>query len=332
MGQHKILKLLLLIVVIFFLASFIFDRPAKNITYGVSFSKFHADELNLDWKKVYLALLDDLKVRNFRFSAHWPNTEPQEGKFNFSELDFQMKEAQRRGASVILAVGRRLPGWPECHNPGWLAGKDVKYQNEKLLDYTSTTVNHFKSYNNIRYWQVENEPFLGFFGRSHCDPLDESFLKQEVALVKKLDPNRQVLVTDSGEFGTWYHAYQNGDIFGTSMYLYVWNRVIGPMRYPITPLFFRVKKTIVELFYGSKPSILIELSSEPWLLHPIVDTEMTILLDRMGIDKFNNMIDFATKTGFQNQYLWGAEWWYWMKAQGHPEYWSRAKQLFQTQN
>src|SRR3990167_7262255 len=86
------------------------DIPEK-ISYGVSFSKFHADELKLDWKETYLALLNDLKVKHFRFSAHWPNTEPQEGKFNFSELDFQMAETKKHGADAILAVGRRLPGW-----------------------------------------------------------------------------------------------------------------------------------------------------------------------------------------------------------------------------
>src|SRR6185369_6937982 len=107
-----------------------------------------------------------------------------------------------------------------------------------------------------------------------------------------------ILVTDSGEFGTWYRAYRSGDAFGTSMYLYVWNRYIGPMRYPITPLFFRLKHSIISLIYGDKPSILIELSGEPWLLTPIIDAPMSVLLDRMGIDKFNNMIDFASRTGF----------------------------------
>lgn len=320
---------MLLLVVLFFATSFILERPAKDIAYGASFSKFHSDELKLDWKKVYLALLDDLKIRNFRFSAHWPNTEPREGKFNFSELDFQMQEAQKRDASVIFAVGRRLPGWPECHEPDWIVGKDQEYINQRVLSYIQTTVNRYKGYENIRYWQVENEPFLGFFASSHCGNLDENFLKSEIALVKKLDPSRQVLVTDSGEFGTWYRAYQDGDVFGTSMYLYVWWRnFLGPIRYPITPLFFWAKKATVNVLYGQKPSILIELSAEPWLLQPIIDTQMSVILDRMGIDKFNNMIDFASKTGFHDQYLWGAEWWYWMKEQGHPEFWDRARQLF----
>ncbi len=330
--MRKLFKFLIIIgavILVLFLLS-IRSRPAEVI-YGVSFSKFHADELKLDWKKVYLSLLDDLKVRNFRFSAHWPLAEPEKGKYNFLELDFQMQEAKKRGASVILAVGRRLPGWPECHEPNWVGGLNAAEKQQKILDYVKTTVNRYKNYENIKYWQVENEPFLAFFSRSVCGPTDEDFLKKEIALVRQLDPERPVLLTDSGEFGTWYGAYKNGDIFGTSLYLYVWwQHGMGPIRYPITPAFFRIKQNLVNWIFGKKQIVLIELSTEPWLLQPIVETPIKTLLERMGPDKFNEMISFAKKAGFGEQYLWGAEWWYYMKTkQNHPEFWERAKILFE---
>ncbi len=317
-------------VAILWVFSLDFSFKDNKPQYGVSFSRFHADELKLDWKTVYLATLNDLGVRNFRFSAHWPLTEPQENVFNFKELDFQISEAKKRNASVILAIGRRLPGWPECHDPQWVSGKDEKFRNDSLLKYISVVVNRYKNYENIKYWQVENEPFLSFFSHSLCGQLDKQFLQQEIDLVRKLDPTRPVMITDSGEFGSWSGAYKSGDVFGTSMYLYVWNRTIGPMRYPIIPAFFRIKKNIINLIYGKKPSIVIELSGEPWLLHPIIETQMSVLLDRMGIDKFNEMLNFSAKTGFDKFYLWGAEWWYWMKLNGHPEFWDRAKEVFKN--
>ncbi|MDP3696845.1 MAG: beta-galactosidase [Candidatus Taylorbacteria bacterium] len=334
----KKLALFLIIVLLlaFLFLSFSFKKP-ENFTYGVSFSRFHTDELKLDWKETYLAILNDLEVRNFRFSAHWPLTEPEEGKYNFEELDFQMKEAQKAGASVILAVGRRLPGWPECHEPEWVQVESGKlkveseqneYKQERILKYIETVVNRYKNYENIRYWQVENEPYLAFFSRSACGELDEEFLKKEIDLVKKLDPSKPVLITDSGEFGTWFQAYMKGEVFGTSQYLYIWWREpIGPFRYPIMPGFFRIKHNLVKLFLGKKPAIVIELSMEPWLRKPILDTSIEVQLERMGIDKFNEMIDFSRKTGFDTFYLWGAEWWYWMKLNDHPEFWNRAKEL-----
>lgn len=312
------------------------ETPAK-INYGVSFSKFHADELKLDWKETFLALVDDLKVKNIRFSAHWPLTEPENDKFNFSELDFQMEEARKRDVPVILAVGRRLPGWPECHEPEWfqiqnsppqIPNEKLKFKNEEILEYIATVVNRYKNNPNLKYWQVENEPFLTRFARSHCGELDRDFLQKEIDLVKKLDPLRKVMITDSGEFGDWFRAYKQGDVFGTSMYLYIWSRPFGPLRYPITPAFFRIKHNLVKMIFGDKPSVVVELSSEPWLLQPITDTPVETQFERMGIDKFNEMISFSSKTGFDTIYFWGAEWWYWMKKQGHEDHWNRARQLF----
>ncbi len=301
--------------------------PAK-ITYGVSFSKFHSDELKLDWKETYLAILNDLGVRHIRLSAHWPLTEPEAGKFNFSELDFQLAEAEKKSVEVVLAVGRRLPGWPECHEPEWVKKLPTEKKQDELLKYIETTVERYKELKSLKYWQVENEPFLAFFSRSHCGELDEKFLEKEIALVKKLDPTHFVLLTDSGEFGTWFNAYGKGDVFGTSLYLYIWNRRFDlPFRYPILPAFFRFKQNLVNLVYGKKPSLIIELSAEPWLLQPIADTPISVLQKRMGLDKFNEMINFASQTGFDKQYLWGAEWWYWMKKQGYPQHWQRAKEL-----
>lgn len=334
--KMKALALFLVILLLLIILSFDYS-PSDSFRYGVSFSRFHTDELGLNWKETYLAILNDLRVKHFRFSAHWPLTEPEKDKYNFVELDFQMAEAQKNGASVILAVGRRLPGWPECHEPEWLKNeiskiKDqsekVKFKNGRVLKYIETVVSRYKDYDNIIYWQVENEPFLTGFSRSACGPLDKDFLEKEIELVKRVD-SRPVLLTDSGELGDWFRTYSRGDIFGTSLYLYIWPRSLGfPIRYPVTSAFFRIKYNLVRLVFGVKPSFVVELSTEPWLLQPIVETPIEIQLGRMGIDKFNEMVDFSAKTGFNGFYLWGAEWWYWLKLKGYPEHWQRAQELF----
>ena len=325
-----LIEIIIIIVVGFFVFSLYFPEDISGPTYGASFSRFHTNELGLDWEETYLALLNDLGVKHFRFSAHWPLTEPERDKYNFSELDFQIREAEKHNATVILAVGRRLPGWPECHIPDWAMELSREEQNGELLELITLIVNRYKHYDNIIYWQVENEPFLTSFSRSACGGLDKEMLQREIDLVKELD-FRSVLVTDSGELGNWFRAYSRGDVFGTSLYLYVWPRSIGfPIRYPVTPGFFRFKHNLIRLILGAKPSFVVELSTEPWLLQPIVETSIEIQLERMGIDKFNEMIDFSSKTGFNGFYLWGAEWWYWMKQNGHPELWDRAKEIFKN--
>src|SRR3989338_8402565 len=107
----KLFALAVLASVIFLLLTL---RPIpKHITYGVSFSTMHAEELGLDWRSAYLAVLDDLKARDLRIPAYWPRVEKARDGYDWSELDFQLREARARDARVVLAVGRRLPRWPD---------------------------------------------------------------------------------------------------------------------------------------------------------------------------------------------------------------------------
>lgn len=318
-----------LFVIILILAVFLsYGKNPKYISYGVSFSESYAAELGIPWKEIFIATLDDLNVKKLRLVAYWPMVEPEKGNFDFTDLDFQMNEARGRDASVILAVGRRLPRWPECHTPGWAKGLSWEDQKKEILVYLVAVVERYKSYDNITYWQVENEPFLSVFAKENCGSLDEAFLREEIAFVKQLDPKRQVLVTDSGNLGLWYGAWRAGDVFGTSVYVYLWNPTIGQVKSFYQPFFYKIKKNVMTILFGTKRSLLIELALEPWLLEPTVTAALDLQVNRMDTAKFDEIIHFAKKTGFDEQYLWGVEWWYHMKENGHPEYWEKAKAIF----
>lgn len=323
----KIFLGILVLVALFFVALSFRDIPEK-VSYGISFSKYRAEELGLSYKEVLRALLDDLKVRRFRLVAHWPMVEPNNDQYNFSDLDYQVEEVEKKDGKIVLAVGRRLPSWPECHEPGW--AKDLAWDERKkeILSYIEKTVLRYKDNKSIEYWQVENEPFLTVFAYDHCGDLDRDFLKEEIAFVRSLDPTREILVTDSGNLGLWKDAWRSGDLFGTSVYMYLWNPAIGQVRSIYLPSFYRVKTGLMELFFENKKSFLIELSLEPWLLEPIVKAPIETQLERMSVEKFDEIISFAKKTGFGTQYLWGGEWWYFMKEKDYPEFWERARTVF----
>lgn len=310
------------------LALLSFGKNPAHISYGVSFSQYYSDQLGLSWKDVFVSTLDELRVRKLRLAAYWPMIEPARGDFHFADLDFQIDEARRRNASVILAVGRRLPRWPECHVPDWAKGLPWVDQKKEILSYLEEVVLRYRSYDNLKFWQIENEPFLSVFAKENCGSLDEAFLHEEITLVKQLDPERPVLITDSGNLGLWYGAWRSGEIFGTSVYLYLWNPTLGEVRSFYLPSFYKIKKNLMALLYGPKPSLLIELSLEPWLLVPTISAPLATQIDRMSTDKFNEVVDFAKGTGFAEQYLWGVEWWYFMKGKGHPEYVEKAKEIF----
>lgn len=315
-------------VVLFILAQ---KEIPPMITYGMSFNTPYARELGLDWRATYDAILTDLGVRHLRLAAHWPMVEPERGVYNFTELDYQLTQANEVGADVILAVGRRLPRWPECHVPAWAKTDPWETQKQALREYLTTVVERYKDNPAIIYWQVENEPYLSVFAYEHCGALDEDFLKEEVALVHELDPSRPILITDSGNLGTWYRPYRLGDAFGTSVYVYFWNPELGQFKTLLPPWAYRVKDNVMRFIYGQKPSFLIELSAEPWLLEPITEVDIETQYSRMDISKLNDILEYAKDTRFDHQYLWGAEWWYWLKDKGHPEMWERGQEIFKVQ-
>jgi Cellulase (glycosyl hydrolase family 5) len=303
------------------------DKPTA-ITYGMSFNTLYARELGLDWQETYEAILVDLGVRHLRLAAHWPMVEGERGVYNFSELDYQIKRAEEVGAEVILAVGRRLPRWPECHVPTWAQGVPSSVRDEAQLEYMKQVIERYKASPAIKIWQVENEPFLKAFAFEHCGDLDTDFLDKEIAFVRSLDPTRSILVTDSGNLGTWQGAYKRGDIFGTSVYVHFWNPELGQFRTFLPAWFYRAKENAMALLYGRKPAYLIELSAEPWLIEPIAQVPISVQFSRMDVEKFNDILEYAAATRFDIQYLWGAEWWYWLYLRGEPAFWLRGQELF----
>lgn len=332
--MKKHLKRILIIVsialvcigaVVFFLAR---KEVPEQITYGISYNVPYVLELGLDPDEVFDAFINDLKVKHMRMSAHWTLIEPDRNQYDFTWMDTDIKKAEEAGVEVIFGVGRRLPRWPECHVPSWAQKLAWEEQKKEIREYIEAVVTRYKKSPAITHWQVENEPYLGVFANEHCGDLDEDFLEEEIALVKALDPSRPVLVTDSGNLGTWKGAYTHGDLFGTSVYVYFWNPELGQFKTVLPPWFYRLKENILALIYGEKETVLIELSLEPWLLEPVVNVPVETQYSRMDLQKFNEIIAYAKDTRYSKQYLWGGEWWFWLQKQGNPEMWKRGIEIF----
>lgn len=331
--MFKFVKRLFLAIIFLSFFTFIFSLgrvPKKeDLKYGVTFSHKQAIDLGLDWKQVFLDMLNDLEVKKLRLSAYWDDVERDDDYYRFDNIDWQIKEATKSGAEIILAVGGRLPRWPECHFPDWVKDLSQQDRQEKQLEYIEKVVERYKENENIIAWQVENEPFLKYFGI--CEPLDKDFLDEEIALVRKLD-DRQIVVTDSGELSIWVPAAKRADIFGTTMYRDTYSENLKKyIHYPITPSFFKIKKNLARLFSHPKKWIVIELQAEPWAPEPFQNVTSEEREKTMNLEKFKEMIEFSSKTGFDEFYLWGVEWWYWEKeTQNNPSLWDEAKKLYKT--
>ena len=289
-----------------------FSRPEPQII-GATFSQPYAEWLGLNWREIYLNILDGLKVRDLRLIASWSEIEKQSSQYDFTDLDWQINEAAKRGARVLLVIGRRAPRWPECHIPSWAANLNEAEQQARVLKFLEAAVNHFKPFANIYMWQVDNEPFFKKFGI--CPPPDPDFISREIQLVKRLD-NRPVLITDSGELSWWHEAARAGDFFGTTMYRVVWNPRFGYFnyRYIIPPAFYRAKAWLNKL--DNDKVIISELQAESWL--PNNDKNISLDDQRRSMNQrqLRENLDLARRTGFTTAYLWGVEYWYWLDNQG----------------
>lgn len=321
-----VLGILLLLIFLYYIAAY--SKKPEEIKYGVSFNVPYALELGLDWQEAYVSILDELEVKRIRLAAHWPLVEPSRDVYDFSYLDFQLNEARKRDVDVVLAIGRRVPRWPECHVPEWAKDLPDEQWQPELLQKIEAVVNRYKDYENIIYWQVENEPFLEVFAYEHCGDLDEDFLDEEIAFVRELDPDRPILMTDSGNLGRWTEVYSRADSFGTSVYLYFWNPYVGRFRTILPASFYRLKANLMELLHGQKETYLIELSLEPWLIQSLVKTPVETQLEMMDLERMKEILDYAKRTNLEHQYLWGVEWWYWLREKHDmPEIWEYVHDL-----
>ena len=293
--------------------------------WGVTFSKSQAEYLRLDWKQMYTAMLDDLGVRAVRLSAYWNAIEREKGSYDFSDLDWQIQEAAKRHARIILAVGRRLPRWPECHEPSWVQGEDDTTVTQDLFAFMTAVVERYKGVPAIVMWQVENEYFLSVFGT--CPPGTKDALAREIDLVRALD-SRPIFVTDSGELSTWQKAASFGDYFGTTMYRVVWSPALHYVHYDwiLPPAIYRWKAALV----GRPIARMIgaELQAEPWAPHGLLALKEGEYKQSLDAEQLKKNIDFARRTGFPEHYLWGVEYWYWLKERGDASLWNTAGALW----
>ena len=323
-----ILGIVLSVIVLLFIY---INLPAKannnDAQIGVTFSSLYAEQIGLDWKQAYLAMLDDLKIKHVRLPVYWDRVEKTEGVYEFADLDWQLVEAQSRGVEIVLVVGQKVPRWPECYVPKWVgedpSNLDQTRLKEKLLAFENVVINRYKDHPEINRWQVENEPFLDF---GICSKVNPALLDAEIAQVKTIDTSRPIVVTDSGELSLWINAASRADIFGTTMYREVYSQKMGHWRYPIGPNFFKIKQLIIKLFAHQDNAIVIELQGEPWVAGWTTDAPVADQLASMNGEILADNVQFAKKTGMKEIYVWGVEWWCWMKVtQNNPTLWETAK-------
>ena len=338
--MKKILKIflgLLVLIIVILLAFFSYFFVGKSqvkdgIIWGVDFSQSQAEYLGLNWKELYLAIIDDLNVKNIKLHTNWNWVEGKKDDYFFKDIDWQIKQAEQKNVKIIYVIGMKTGRWPECHIPTWADGLSQDRQQAELLKYITEAVLRYRNSKAIINWQVENEPLFRFGECPYWYYKNDNFLVEELNLVRSLDPTRKIIISDSGEQSTWFGAAKVGDIVGITMYRSAWAHVTDSMGFEaysfLNPVTYMRKIGIINKMF-KKDVICIELQAEPWTNEPLATAPLDEQTKSMNVDMFKENIQFAKETGMDKFYFWGVEWWYKMKTkQNDPSIWNEAKKLF----
>ncbi len=322
-----LLSIVCVILVLFYLASFIFSfKTFPKPAYGVTFSTVYAKELGIDWQEAFEASLADLNQQNYRIPLYWSSIESERGVYDFSEIDWMMDRAAEYDARVTLVVGLKVPRWPECFIPEWAEELSPEEREAALFGYMQTAVERYKAHPALERWQVENEPFFPF---GECPPPNAERYYREIELVRGLDSSHPIQGTVSGEQSIWAGRVKPLDVIGASLYRTVYVPVLGHTTFPIPPFWYAVQGALANQF-GARP-IISELQLEPWFPPASELLTLEAKYQLFTEKEFARNVRFAQATGIDEVYVWGIEWWYFLKQNDRPQLWDTARELLQAE-
>lgn len=307
---------------------YMFKHRNEPIRMGVTFIPKYARYFGLEPKETFQAILDDLQFKNVRLVSYWSEGEAEQGKYDFSQLDWQMKMAEERGVKVSLAIGLRQPRWPECHMPEWAVNLPKDQWEPKLQDYMKAVIERYKDSPALDSYQLENEYFLKAFGI--CPDYSRQRLVDEYNLVKSLDTDHPVVVSMSNNaIGTPVFA-PTPDMWSISVYKRVWDKTLTRryFEYPIPAWYYGFRAGWTEATRG-RNSFIHELQAEAWTPNDlgIKETPLSEQDKSMNAKRLHDRFEYGRATGMKKIDLWGAEWWYWRKIKHNdPSLWQAAKE------
>jgi len=314
------------------LAQYYIDKHKNEpLVFGATFIPTYAESFGLDPQEVMTAAIDDLGIKRFRLVSYWDESEKEQGIYDFSDLDWQFRLAEERGAKVSLAIGLRQPRWPECHMPNWAERMTKAQWSEALNNYMRVVIERYKNSPALEEYQLENEYFLSVFGI--CPDHSRERLVDEYNFVKQVDPNHPLTVSRSNNALGLPLRDPRADEFSISVYKRVWDRTITKryFEYPLPAWFYASLAGGGELLTG-RNLFIHELQAEAWL-PPDQNFAMNDINSipeqnkSMNPERLRDRIRYGAATGMKTIDLWGIEWWYWRKVKANdPGLWDTARE------
>ena len=335
-------------------------RPTKTVDrpmYGVSYSFEQAGWFGVDPRKDYIQMLEEFKFDWVRLPFFWNQmVDPTTDEFNknFEDLKFAIGEAQKRNVKVIVAIGAKTPYFPEYHWPkdiedqvkfGEVIGADHEVTDD-ILAIDKKVVLELSPFDNIAFWQVENEPFVGNVNKWK---IASSLVVKEAEVVRKTDPKNRPIILNHAATGFYDNSWQallpilkEGDVFavnaffktkgtdlisakllGKEIHLPWPDHLVWPVHswFVFSPDFSKIKKDVEA---NGNDLWVLEMQSEPYIKKieeakdPLLSFEPK---DIAAADKFLRSYDIKS-IGF-----WGVHFWQYRKDRGDSSWNEAVKQI-----
>ena len=232
----RILIVFFLLLLIFIVSAFTSPIPQRKFDpnfkpkYGISYSFEQAGWYGLNPQDSYTKLLDEFKFDWVRLPFFWNRMVDSQGNLKIDDLKFAIEEAQKRNIKVIVALGAKTPYFPEYHWPRNISSL-VKFGERITIDYPIAdviltidrkVVSELSAYDNIAYWQVENEPLVGNVNKWKIDP---SLVAAEVEIVRDTDPQKRPIILNHAATGFYDKSWKEllpilrpGDVFAVNAF------------------------------------------------------------------------------------------------------------------
>ncbi len=349
----RIIITLFVILFLYISYAFLSPFPSRNLAegfkpdYGFSYSFERAGWFGLDSRKAYIDLLDSAHFKWVRLPFFWDSMVRRDsGNWvftnDFEDLRFAVEQAKKRDIKVIVALGAKTPYYPEFHLPSEEArklkfGQVIDSANPivpDLVNVDKMVVSELSSYDNIAYWQVENEPFLANVNNWK---IDKSVLLMEMSAVRKADPyGRPIILNHVGPAaldGRWKGLVAllgGNDVIGVNAYfktqgtyLFSFDLFGRTFKAPwprsfswpvqswlfLSPNFFNLAH---DENLNKHDLWVLEMQAEPYI-RVLADADKEEAFSASDIGRANKyLVDSRVKSVG----LWGAEFWEYRKSKG----------------
>jgi hypothetical protein len=316
---------------------------------GTTFSQLQCRYMGLDYQAAFRAICR-LGLDRVRLCCYWNELEALEGQFDFTTLDWLLDECDRHNLAVVLAVGMKVPRWPEFHFPQWLTERTNTAERQRPLDLNpliadrtlnmmQQVVTHTRSAPAVSHWQIENEPFTQLeisAGRF----LSPEFVQQEVELVRSLAlPHQKILLTNAitlpaAQLAEDDRAFETSlrlaDAVGVNVYTKVPAGNSTFYLQPLPPYWARLKSWQTRLTEAERESWVAEAQAEPWEPNQLVAMQQ-VEYPSSSPHQATQLVSGLAAMGYGTVMLWGCEYWYWHQQHQRHDWWLAMQELIASE-